>query len=150
MEGKERILRAKNLVADAFHDPIHSAGCRQWLACSFVAIYSFWWFGHYLAQSLGKYRRICPRFSKKKKNAKALPYVCHILNCEVKHCWAQLVLFASAPCLRRRVEFDARCEANVLRSHHSDYTASHPNCEVKHCWAQLVLQWGTMRESWVS
>ena len=31
-------------------------------------------------------------FQKKKKNAKALPYVCHILNCEVKHCWAQLVL----------------------------------------------------------
>ena len=59
LEGKERILRAKNLVADAFSDPIHSAGCRQWLACLFAAIYSFWWFGqmwfgHYFAQILGK------------------------------------------------------------------------------------------------
>ena len=50
--------------------------------------------------------------------------------------------------------FPTRCRVArtgyVLRSHHSDYTASHPNCEVKHCWAQSVLRWGTTRESWVS
>ena len=49
-----------------------------------------------------------------------------------------------------RVEHRSARAGYVLRSHHSDYTASHPNCEVKHCWAQSVLRWGTTRESWVS
>ena len=48
-----------------------------------------------------------------------------------------------------RVEHRSARARYVLRSHHSDYTASHPNCEVKHCWAQSVLRWGTTRESWV-
>ena len=48
------------------------------------------------------------------------------------------------------VEYDLACKLYVLRSHHSETTASHSNCEVKHCWAELVLQWGTMRESSVS
>ena len=51
--------------------------------------------------------------------------------------------FFRVPCCAARAGY-------VLRSHHSDYTASHPNCEVKHCWAQSVLRWGTTRESWVS
>ena len=29
----------------------------------------------------------------------------------------------------------ARGPATVIRSYHSESTASHPNCEVKHCWA---------------
>ena len=51
--------------------------------------------------------------------------------------------FFRVPCCAARAGY-------VLRSHHSDYTASHPNCEVKHCWAQSVLRWGTTRESRVS
>ena len=43
-----------------------------------------------------------------------------------------------------------KCTAAVLRSHHSDYTASRPNCEVKRCWARPVPQWGTMWEPRVS
>ena len=64
------------------------------------------------------------------------------------------LLFLSAAAAPKSGPFSVQylhaCTVSVLRSHHSDYTASHPNCEVKHCWAQSVLQWGTMRESWVS